>query len=293
MCTLFTGPPPKVPTKGKVRSNELGSVVGGETTRVPAEVEASSRVHLHQQRLVRLLPVFRELHLEGHEVGSPAVDEHGKASHSVAPGDVVVVGVEQPAPVPAAGAKEDQDEKEEDGSDALHDEGDQHQVELEPEDVLHRHAEQEADIDDLGGEADDEGDAGKELDEDEPPGHQPFPDQPILVTPGHGAACEHPVELELGVAEVVEAELPEAHVGEGGLGVLPGGEPVGGSKGDEPEDAANKAGDAGIEELDGSPLCCSLLVLYRVLAVCASRHPGASARSLGHSKKSNQGTIVR
>ena len=274
-------------------SNELGSVVGGEATSVPAKVEASSRVHLHQQGLVRLLPIFCKLHLEGHEVGSAAMDEHGKASHSVAPRDVVVVGVEEPTSVPAAGAKEDQDEKEEDGSDALHDEGDQHQVELEPEDVLHRHTEQKTHIDDLGGEADDEGDASKELDKDKPPRHQPFPDQPILVTPGHGTACEHPVELELGVAEMVEAELPEAHVGEGGLGVFPGGEPVRGSKGDQPEDATNKAGDAGIEELDGSPLCRSLLVLYCVLAVCAPRHPGASTRGFGQSEISKQGTIVR
>ena len=262
-----------VPKKGKVCSDELGPMVGGEATRVPAEVKAGSGVHLHQQRLVRLLPVFRKRHLEGHQVGGAAMDEHGKAGHSVAPGDVVVVGVEEPAPVPAAGAKEDQDEKEEDGGDALHDEGDQHQVELEPEDVLHGHAEQEADVDDLGGEADDEGDAGKELDEDEPPRHQPLPDQPVLVTPGHGAACEHPVELELGIAEVVEAEFPEPHVGERGLGVLPGGEPVRRSKSDQPEDAADKAGDAGVEELDGSPLRRPLLVLDRVLAVRAPRHP--------------------
>merc|ERR1712156_1161113 len=146
------------------------------------------------------------------------MDEHGKAGHGVAPGDIVVVGVEQPASVPTAGAKEEQDEEQQDGGDALHDEGDQHQVELEPEDVLHGDAEQKTDVDDLGGEADDEGDACKELAEDQPP--------------GHGAAREHPVELKLGVAEVVEAELPEPHVGEGRLGVLPSWEPVWGGKSD-------------------------------------------------------------
>ena len=202
-------------------SDELGAVVGGEATSMAAKVEASGGIHLHQQGLVPLLAVLGKLHLKGHEIGSAAMDEHGKAGHGVAPGDIVVVGIEQPAPVPAAGAEEEQDEEQEDGGDALHDEGDQHQVELEPEDVLHGDAEQKTDVDDLGGEADDEGDAGKELAEDQPPGHQPLPDQPILVAPGHGAAREHPVELELGVAEVVEAELPEAHVGEGGLGVLP------------------------------------------------------------------------
>jgi len=189
-------------------------MVGGETT-VGPEVQPSCGVHLHQEGLVLLLSVLGFRHLDEHEVGGGPVHQHREARHGVAPGDVVVVGVEQPAPVPAARPEDDEAEEKQQRGDDLHAEGEEDQVVLEPEDVLHRPAQQEAGVDDLGGETDDEGDSRSELTEDEPPGHQPLSDQPVFVAPDHGTAREDAVELELGVTEVLKAELPEAHVAEG------------------------------------------------------------------------------
>ena len=110
------------------------------------------------------------------------------------------------------------------------------------------------------------------LDQHEPPREEPLPDDPELVPPDGVAAVEQLVELELGKAEPVEAKLPEAHVLERGLGVLPGLEPVGGGEGHQVQEPAGEAGDAGVEEGARGLQGGLLLLLHRVCRRDAARH---------------------
>jgi len=54
-----------------------------------------------------------------------------------------------------------------------------------------------------------------------------FSDQPVFVAIECMTPMEEFVELVIRMSELVEAELPQAHVLEGGFGVLPRLEPVG------------------------------------------------------------------
>jgi len=106
-------------------------MVGGEASCRP-EVKSRGWIHLHQECLVLLLPLLGELQLQEHEISRASVNQHGKARHGVTPGDVVEVGVEEPATVPAASTEENQTQEDQDCCDDLHGKGQNYQVVLEP-----------------------------------------------------------------------------------------------------------------------------------------------------------------
>ena len=58
-------------------------------------------------------------------------------------------------------------------------------------------------------------------------GQNPFPDDVVLLTEDVVAAVKEFVELVVGIAESREAKLPQAHVLERAVGVLPRHQPVG------------------------------------------------------------------
>ena len=214
---------------------------------IEPRVEPSSGVHLHQQGGVPVLPLLGLSSFEVHEEGSPASDEHGEHGQGVAPGYIVVVGVKKPLAVPAEATKEGDTEEEEDSDDALHDKSDEDKIPFKTKHMFHGNAKEKTGINDLSQEGEQEGQGCHELHQHQPPGGHPLSDLPVLCAPDRSTPIKHPVILVLGVAEPVEAELPEPHVEEGGLRVGPGGEPVGGGEAHEEEDSPNKSSDAGIE----------------------------------------------
>ena len=135
------------------------------------------------------------------------------------------------------------------------------------------------------------------LHQHEPPRKKPLSDDPKLVPPDGVATVEELVELKLGIAKTVEAELPEAHVFEWRLSVLPRLEPVGGGKGHQIEYEGGKAGHAGVEERPRRPLGRLLLLVDRVDRPNAAGHPdgavcvcggGAGGRGQGGSLSSQR-----
>ena len=75
-----------------------------------------------------------------------------------------------------------------------------------------------------------------------------FPDEPVLVPIEGVAAGEEEVELVVGVAELVEAELPEAHVLEGRLGVLPADQPIGRCEAHQEQQAGHEGANGTVEK---------------------------------------------
>ncbi len=88
----------------------------------------------------------------------------------------------------------------------------------------------------------------KELDDHEPPGQELLPDEPVLVPVERVAAVEQVVELVVRVAEAVEAELPQAHVLERRLRVLPRDQPVRRGEAHHQQQAAEEAAQAPVEQ---------------------------------------------
>jgi len=84
---------------------------------------------------------------------------------------------------------------------------------------------------------------------------------------------EQTVKLELGEPEPEEAHLPEAHVGEGGVGVPPGLQPVRRRKGDKQKKATYEACDTRVHQSLRRSLRSQLFILNGVLGVGATRHP--------------------
>ena len=93
-----------------------------------------------------------------------------------------------------------------------------------------------------------EGDGDEELDDHEPPRKQLLADEAVLVAVEGVAAGEELVELVVGMAELVEAKLPQPHVLERRLRVLPRDEPVGRGEGHEQQEAGHEGGDGPVEQ---------------------------------------------
>ena len=119
---------------------------------------------------------------------------------------------------------------------------------LEPERHLQRVPQQQDDGHGQPGEAADQRKSGEELHHHEPAGKELLPDETVLGAVERVAAVEELVELVVRVAELVEAELPEAHVAEGRHGVLPGDQPVRGGEGHHQEEAARERAQAPVKQ---------------------------------------------
>ena len=256
-------------------------MIRGETP-LQTSTKASSGIHHHQQVLVLLLPLLGLHGLHVGEEGGDAVCDHGEHSDPVAPAGIVVVWVEEPLPVPAPTSEHGQAEEDKAGHDGLQHKVENAQVELEPEDVLHRPPQVESDVHDEGDVHEEEGEGREELDEHQPPGGHPLPDLPVLVAPDGVATVVHPVILIAGKPELIEAEGPESHVEEPLVspGVLPGGEPVGGGEAEQPEHGRPESREAGVEQGDRGLLRLLLLLRDGVVGVSAVRHPQSSLSSL-------------
>ena len=96
----------------------------------PGAEARSAGIHHLDQVLVALLAFLGGPGLDKHEEGSHTVDHHGDDGDPVAPAGVVVVGVEEPLPVPAHSPKQRHAEEDDGGDEDLHDEVDQDQVVL-------------------------------------------------------------------------------------------------------------------------------------------------------------------
>ena len=94
--------------------------------------KARAGIHHLDQVLVALLALLGCPGLDEHEEGGDSVDHHGEHGHPVAPAGVVVVGVEEPLPVPAHPPEQRHAEEDDGGHDGLHDEVDQDQAVLKP-----------------------------------------------------------------------------------------------------------------------------------------------------------------
>ena len=103
-------------------------------------------------------------------------------------------------------------------------------------------------LDQLPGKGEYESDGDKELDDHEPAREELLADEAVLVAVEGVAAGEELVELVVGVAELVEAELPQPHVLEGRLRVLPRDEPVGRGEGHQQQQARHERGYRAVEQ---------------------------------------------
>ena len=103
-------------------------MVGAET----ASSKPSRGIHHHQQVLVPLPPLPGVHRLHVHEEGGHTVSNHSEHRHAVAPGRVVVVGVEQPLSVPAEPTKHRHAEEYQTRHDSLHHEVCQNNIVLKP-----------------------------------------------------------------------------------------------------------------------------------------------------------------
>ena len=91
-----------------------------------------ARIHHLDQVLVALLPLLGGPGLNEHEESGDTIDHHGDDGDPVTPAGVVIVGVEEPLPVPAHASEQSHTEEDDGRDEGLHDEVDQDQVVLKP-----------------------------------------------------------------------------------------------------------------------------------------------------------------
>ena len=146
----------------------------------------------------------------------------GEECRRPAPGQVVVVGIEEPRPRPAGETEDEAGGEHDEAGEKVTENVDQEEVVTEPEPDVSRRLKDREETDEPGEGAEDEAEDEKSLDCEEPGGHQPLPDLVECLAPHTATAVEQNVKLKPREPELVEADLPGSHPEEGGLSVLPG-----------------------------------------------------------------------
>ena len=75
-----------------------------------------------------------------------------------------------------------------------------------------------------------------------------FPDESVFIAVERVATREELVELVVRVSELVEAELPQSHVLEGTLGVLPRDQPVGTGEAHQEQESGDERANRPVEQ---------------------------------------------
>ena len=149
---------------------------------------------------------------------SPGGEEGGRP----APGEIVVVGVEEPGAGPAAETEDEAGGEHDEPHQEVTEHSPEEEVVAKPQPDVSGGLKDSEETEEPGEAAEDETETEEALDCQQPGRHQPLPDLVVGPAPHAAAAVEQDVKLEPREPEPVEADLPGAHPDEGRLSVLPG-----------------------------------------------------------------------
>ena len=182
-------------------------------------------LQLEQELVIVRLPGPLGPGLGEEEAGGGQHGPGGQQRRRPAPGDVVVVRVEEPGAGPAADSEHEADHGEEDADHEVEEADDQEEAgaELEPGGL--GRVKDGGEREEPGDDGEDEADEEEALDGEQPGRHEPLPDLVIGGAPHGVTPVEQDIKLEPGISEPVEANLPGPHADKGRLGVLPGDKP--------------------------------------------------------------------